>query len=129
MSNHVQRHGHPVEPARVALVRASMPVADVVDDIAEQLSLVADATRLRVLLALHAVTELCVGDLALALAVSDDAVGYALRMLRTAGLVAFHKEGRVVYYRLAAGFPKPLLDDCVLPLARLAAANEEEWFG
>ncbi len=111
---------HPIDPARVARVRASLPAVDTAAAIAAQLTLVADATRLRVMLALRKVDELCVGDLAMSLEVSDDAIGYALRMLRTAGLVAFRKEGRVVFYRLADGFPEALLDHCVLRLAGLA---------
>jgi DNA-binding transcriptional ArsR family regulator len=56
---------------------------------------------------------------------SDDAVSYALRMLRTAGLVSFRKEGRVVYYRLADDFPA-LLEDCVLIVGLLAAPGRGE---
>ena len=84
------------------------------------LSLIADPTRARVLYALDVVDELCVGDLALALEVSEDAVGYALRLLRTAGLVASRKEGRVVYYRLADGFPEPLREHCLRRLIELS---------
>lgn len=53
-------------------------------------------------------TKLCVGDLVLVLDASPDAVGYALRMLRTAGLVVNRRAGRVIYYRLADDFPAPL---------------------
>jgi len=49
--------------------------------------LIADPTRARLLYALNLVEELSVGDLALALDVNEDAVGYALQILRTAGLV------------------------------------------
>ena len=97
-----------------------MPAAGVLAAIAAQLSLAADVTRLRVLLALHTSGELCVGDLALAAGATGDAAGYALRMLRTAGMVSFRKEGRVVYYRLADSFPGRLLDDWVLMLGRPA---------
>ena len=45
----------------------------------------ADPVRLRLIYALDIVEELCVGDLALALDVSEDSVSYALRLLRTAG--------------------------------------------
>lgn len=112
-------HDHPVDPKRVAEARVRMLDGAVVTDVAAQLSLVADVTRLRVLLALRNVKELCVGDLALALDATDDAVGYALRMLRTAGLVVTRKEGRVVYYRLADSFPTQLLDHCVIALTKL----------
>lgn len=76
------------------------------------LSLLTDVNRARVLYALDVVEELCVGDLALALDVNEDAVGYALRVLRTGGLVTYRKEGRIVYYRLADGFPEPLCQHC-----------------
>ena len=76
--------------------------------------------RLRILYALDLVDELCVGDLALATDASIDAVGYALRILRTAGLVQTRKDGRVVHYRLADSFPEPLLEHCVRELMRLS---------
>lgn len=97
MGDDVSAHQHPVEPARVALARAALPSGEAAVEITARLSLVAEVTRLLILLALRAAGELCVGDLALAVQLSDDAVGYALRMLRTAGLVVFRKEGRVVY--------------------------------
>ncbi len=56
------------------------------------LGLIADPVRSRLLFALAAVERLCVGDLALALEVSDDAVSYGLRLLRTAGLVTFRRK-------------------------------------
>jgi DNA-binding transcriptional ArsR family regulator len=102
-----------------------MPAAGALAEAAAQLSLAAGVTRLRVLLALHTAGEVCVGDLAMAAEASDDAVSYALRMLRTAGLVSFRKEGRVVYYRLADDFPA-LLEDCVLIVGRLAPRRGED---
>ena len=72
------------------------------------------------------VEELCVGDLALALETNEDAVGYALRLLRTAGLVTKRKQGRVVYYRLAEGFPEPLRNHCLRQLIALAGAPVPE---
>jgi DNA-binding transcriptional ArsR family regulator len=72
----------------------------------------------------HPVDELCVGDLAMALDATEDSVGYALRVLRTAGLVTFRKQGRIVYYRLAGGFPDALRERCLLALARLARVTD-----
>jgi DNA-binding transcriptional ArsR family regulator len=110
----------PVDPAAVRRAGAGMPGDQVLAGMVAQLSLVADVTRLRVLLALRAAGELCVGDLAVAAGVSDDAAGYALRMLRTGGLVSFRKEGRMVFYWLPDGFPGRLLDECVLARGSLA---------
>ena len=78
--------------------------------------------RSRILYALDEVDELCVGDLALALSATEDAVGYGLRILRTAGLVATRKQGRVVFYRLAAGFPEPLRNHCFRQLVEITKA-------
>jgi DNA-binding transcriptional ArsR family regulator len=84
------------------------------------LSLIADPTRARLLYALDIVEELCVGDLPLALDASEDAVGYGLRVLRTAGLVSRRKQGRVMYYRLTDGFPEPLRGHCLRKLVEMS---------
>ncbi|MGX5655169.1 ArsR/SmtB family transcription factor [Geodermatophilus nigrescens] len=89
------------------------------------LSLLADPTRARVLYALDVVEELCVGDLALALEASEDAVSYALRLLRTAGFVTARREGRIVFYRLADGFPQPLREHCLRQLVDLSRRSPE----
>lgn len=119
-------HAHPVDPGRVAHARARLPSREEAARLTSVLSLMADPTRARVLFALDMVEELCVGDLALALESSEDAVGYALRLLRTAGLVANRKQGRVVYYRLAEGFPEPLRNHCLRQLIMLTETPAPE---
>lgn len=83
------------------------------------LGLIQDPVRLRVF-ALSASDELCVRDLALALGSTDDAVSYALKLLRAVGLVSFRKDGRVVCYRLSDGFPHQLLEHCLRQLLSIA---------
>lgn len=121
-------HSHPVDAGRVAQVRAGVLSGEDASRLASLLSLLADPVRSRILYALELVAELCVGDLALALEATEDSVTYALRILRTAGLVANRREGRVVYYRLAADFPEPLLEHCLRQLIELSvvAQNLEE---
>ena len=118
-------HAHPVDPATVAEAQAAMISVDDAGRLAGLLGLLADPVRTRVLFALSAVERLCVGDLALTLGVSEDAVSYGLRMLRTAGLVIFRKEGRVVFYSLAPSFPHPLLEHCLRELLAIAAPAGE----
>jgi DNA-binding transcriptional ArsR family regulator len=113
-------HKHPVDPQRVAKARARLPSAEEGDRLTSVLSLMADPTRARLLYALDLVEELCVGDLALALEVSEDAASYGMRVLRTAGLVTRRKQGRVVYYRLADGFPEPLREHCLRQLITMS---------
>lgn len=64
------------------------------------------------------------GDLALVLDVSEDSASYALKLLRTAGLVSFRKNGRLVCHRLSDGFPHQLLEHCLLELLSIAAPED-----
>ena len=116
-------HDHPVDPQRVEAARSSLISEAEARRLAELLALVADPVRSRILLALGSVEALCVGDLALALGASDDAVSYALKLMRTAGLVSNRKEGRVVFYRLADGFPHELVEHCLRQLLTISPAT------
>jgi len=118
-------HDHPVDPERVAEARRVLISTEDAGRLAGLLGLLSDPVRARLLFALAGVERLCVGDLALALDVSEDAVSYGLRMLRTAGLVTFRKEGRVVFYSLASGFPHPLLEHCLGELLAIATPGDE----
>jgi len=113
-------HAHPLDAPRVAQARSRLPGVEETARLTSLLSLMADPVRLRILYALDVTEELCVGDLALALAVSEDQVGYGLRLLRSAGLVRTRKQGRVVFNRLAANFPEPLRDHCLRQLVVLS---------
>jgi DNA-binding transcriptional ArsR family regulator len=117
--------GHPIDAPRVAHARARLPSAEGVTRLTGLLSMMADPVRLRLIYALDVSEELCVGDLALALDVSEDSVSYALRLLRTAGLVVTRKQGRVVYNRLADDFPPPLRDYCLRELIALTYQAEK----
>ena len=119
-------HAHPVDPAAVSRARGRIPAPAEAERVTSVLTLIADPTRMRLLFALDAAEELCVGDLALALNASEDAVGYGLRMLRTAGLVTRRKDGRMVFYRLAQGFPEPLRQHCLIRLAELSSAPKAD---
>jgi ArsR family transcriptional regulator, lead/cadmium/zinc/bismuth-responsive transcriptional repressor len=117
--------GQAVDRALVATARRRGIRAEDASRLAGLLSLLGDPVRVRLLYSLDLVDELCVGDLALVLDVSEDAVSYGLRLLRTAGLVQTRRDGRVVFYRLADRFPEPLLEHCLrrlIELSRLASA-------
>lgn len=119
-------HAHPVDPDRVAAARARLPSAAATARLTSLLGLLADPVRARLLYALDIAEELCVGDLALALEVNEDQAGYGLRLLRVAGLVTRRKEGRTVFYRLAAGFPEPLREHCLRRLVDLSHAHDTD---
>ena len=117
-------HSHPVDPNRVAEVRAQGLSRDEASELHALLGVIGEPIRVRVLAALLAVEELCVGDIALALDVTEDAASYALRVLRERGLVERRSEGRMGFYRLAAGPRRELLLDALERLTELAAARK-----
>jgi DNA-binding transcriptional ArsR family regulator len=104
-----------MEHARTTLISASDG-----ERLANLLGLLADPVRVRILFALASVDELCVGDLALALEISMDQSSYALKQLRAAGVVGSRRDGRVIHYRLAEGFPHQLLEHCLHELLKIA---------
>ena len=68
--------------------------------VAELFKALADPTRVRIV-SLLTYTEMCVGDLGLVLGMSQPAVSYQLRILRTLHIVNARKEGKHVFYVLA----------------------------
>ena len=114
-------HDHPVNAGAVRVARDGVLSVGDAGRLAGLLGMLADPVRSRILFALSAAGELCVGDLALALEATEDQVSYALKMLRLAGLVSFRKDGRMVFYRLSDGFPHPLLEHCLRELLTIAA--------
>jgi DNA-binding transcriptional ArsR family regulator len=109
-------HKHPVDASAVARACGSVLSLDEADRLSRLLALLSDPVRSRILFALVSVDELCVGDLALVLDVSTDQSSYALKLLRAAQLVSTRRDGRVIYYRLADGFPHTLLEHCLREL-------------
>ena len=116
---------HPVDADRVAAAREGQIAAAEADELSALLTLVADPLRARILSVLLATDELCVGDIAIALDASEDAVSYALRILRTAGLVHRRREGRMGYYRLRDGEMRTALRASLEELRGLSRLHPE----
>lgn len=113
-------HGHPVNASSVETAQQSALATTDADRLGRLLALLSDPVRVRVLFALVSVDELCVGDLALVLGISMDQSSYALKLLRSAGFVQSRRDGRVIYYRLADGFPHQLLEHCLRQLLTIS---------
>ena len=121
----VATHSHPVDAIGVGQAKATIISTDEAERLASLLGVLADPVRVRMLFALASVDELCVGDLALALGISMDQSSYALKQLRAAGVVASRRDGRVIYYRLAEGFPHQLLEHCLHELLKISNQEAE----
>jgi len=113
-------HAHPIDANNVKRAQDVVPSADDAQRLGSLLGLLADPVRVRMLFALVVVDELCVGDLALTLHITQDQSSYALKLLRAAGLVQTRRDGRVMYYRLADGFPHQMLEHCLHQLLNIA---------
>lgn len=99
-----------VDPDKVALARESVPDLGDAGALAQLFKLLGDANRTRILYALLGAGELCVCDLAAVVEVPETTVSQALRLLRTAGMVANRRSGRMVFYRLADAHVRMVLD-------------------
>ena len=91
----------PIDPERVAAAVEGLGDRAVIDEWARRFSVVADPSRLALLVCIHYAREISVTDLAAATGMTDTAVSQALRLLRAHGLVTPQRAGRVVRYRLA----------------------------
>ncbi|WP_031158210.1 ArsR/SmtB family transcription factor [Streptosporangium roseum] len=98
------------DEGRVAAARDQLVTPEEATQLAELFRLLGDPTRAQLLYALLEAGELCVCDLTETVEVSDTAVSHALRLLRTAGIVASRRAGRMIYYRLADVHVRMLLD-------------------
>ncbi|MCY6484466.1 metalloregulator ArsR/SmtB family transcription factor [Clostridium aestuarii] len=67
--------------------------------LAEFFKVLGDTTRIKILYALS-INEMCVCDISNLLNMKQSAVSHQLRVLRTARLVKYRKEGKIVYYSL-----------------------------
>ncbi|GAA0988983.1 hypothetical protein GCM10009555_071900 [Acrocarpospora macrocephala] len=99
-----------VDADRVAAVRRTLPSDDVVRELADVFSLLADPGRLRLMAALLEGGEMCVCDLAAATGQSMSAASHALRLLRTHRVVKVRRSGRMAYYQLADSHVRMLFD-------------------
>jgi ArsR family transcriptional regulator len=73
--------------------------------------LLADESRLKILLALAQDVELHVSALCDLLGQSQPAVSHHLTLLRMTGLVGYRRDGKHNFYRLESGLVRDLLDD------------------
>jgi len=86
-------------PQNICLAKADAISDEEAQLAAETFKLLGDTTRLKIL---HALSkhELCVCDIAVVVQMGQSAVSHQLRLLRSARLVKYRKEGKMVWYSL-----------------------------
>ena len=87
------------QPDVVERLREDLPDDEVLYDLAELFRMFADSTRIKILYALFE-SELCVGDIASILSLSQSAISHQLRILKDSKLVKFRRDGKIIFYSL-----------------------------
>ena len=68
-------------------------------DLSDLFKIFGDSTRIKIINVLFD-NELCVGDIANKLNISQSAISHQLRILKNSKLVKYRKEGTIIYYSL-----------------------------
>lgn len=90
-------------------VTRRMPDEEILYDLAELFKIFGDSTRIRILYVLFE-SEMCVCDIAQLLGMSQSAISHQLRALKQSKLVKYRREGKAVFYSLADGHVRTILD-------------------
>jgi DNA-binding transcriptional ArsR family regulator len=86
-------------PQLICLAKASLPDESSVNQLSDIFKILGDPTRIRIL---HVLInqEMCVCDIAAALGMGQSAISHQLRLLRSARLVKYRKEGKSAWYSI-----------------------------
>lgn len=106
-----------MNPDAVTRLQEELPNEEILYDLAELFRVFGDSTRIKIMYALFE-SELCVGDIAEALGMTQSAVSHQLRVLKANKLVKFRREGKTVIYSLD--------DDHVRSMLALGMEHVEE---
>lgn len=104
-------------PELIEKVKAFLPNIEEIDKLETFLKIMADATRLRLLLVLYG-REMCVSDLCNILNMSRSAISHQLTILRLAKIIERKKIGKSVFYALA--------DEHVSTILNMALKHSQE---
>lgn len=93
----------------VKKVLEQQPDDEILYDLAELFKIFGDSTRIRILFVLFE-AEVCVCDLAEALHMTQSAISHQLKILKNSKLVKSRREGKSVFYSLADGHVRTIID-------------------
>jgi len=102
MSNDTQSCGDlmHVQPETADHVDRTMPKEETLFELSELFKTFGDSTRIRILFCLF-IHEMCVGDIANLLCMSQSAISHQLAILKRQKLIRARRDGKTVFYSLA----------------------------
>lgn len=90
---------YPADAETLERLRQSLPEDEILYDLSELFRVFGDTTRIKILYTLFE-SELCVNDIAQLLGMTQSSVSHQLRILKTAKLVKFKRDGKQMIYSL-----------------------------
>lgn len=90
-------------------IKKNQPDDEYLYELSDLFRIFGDSTRIKILYALLD-AELCVGDIADVLDLSQSSVSHQLRVLKNAKLVKFRREGKSIFYALDDDHVKNILN-------------------
>ena len=93
----------------VKAVKEKMPDEDELYDLAEIFKVFGDSTRIKILYVLFD-QEMCVCDIAQLLNMTQSAISHQLKILKQSRLVKNRREGKAVFYSLADGHVRSIIN-------------------
>ena len=98
-----------VHEDKIRAANEQMPDEDELYDLAELFKVFGDSTRIRILFVLFQ-SEMCVCDLAQSLNMNQSAISHQLAVLKKSKLVKYRREGKTVFYSLADGHVRTIIN-------------------
>ncbi|MGD8401703.1 MAG: metalloregulator ArsR/SmtB family transcription factor [Bacillota bacterium] len=90
-------------------VNQVMPDEEILYDLADLFKIFGDSTRIKILYVLLE-SEMCVCDIAQLLQMTQSAISHQLRTLKQSKLVKYRREGKTVFYSLADGHVRTIIN-------------------
>lgn len=90
-------------------IDAQIPDEEFLYDLADLFKIFGDTTRIKILYALRE-SELCVGDMAQLLTMTQSAISHQLKILKQSKLVRFRRDGKTIFYSLADSHVVTIID-------------------
>lgn len=88
-----------IDEELVSKVKEDMPSNEMLNDLSDLFKVFGDQTRIRIIYSISK-QEMCVCEIAEFLGMTQSAISHQLRVLKSARLVKYRKEGKTVYYSL-----------------------------
>ena len=98
-----------INAEEASTISDTLPSEEELYYLAELFKMFAEPTRIKILFVLTK-GELCVGDIAQILDMSQSSISHQLRVLKQSRLVKFRREGKTIFYSLCDDHVKTMLN-------------------